>query len=68
MSKAKFKTGDLVENIHTGEVEQIARIEYTRTEGHPILYMNTSTCLYYIGIRSEHYRLISPKSVKFNLK
>ena len=63
----KFKSGDLVENIHTSEIEMIDRIEYSRL-GNQILYMVDSIQIKGIGIMSYHYRPISPKKIKFKLK
>jgi len=61
MSKAKFKTGDLVQDIDTGEVEMLLRV--FNDELATYLYPNG------VGlIDLKYYRLISPKSVKFNLK
>jgi hypothetical protein len=61
MSKAKFKTGDLVENIHTGEVEML--------EDKSHVFNGWWYCVNsFTTLEIKHYCLISPKSVKFNLK
>jgi hypothetical protein len=67
MSKAKFKTGDLVENKYTKEVEMIKEVEI-KMFGNQLLYFVSNDWMQFVGIMEEHYTLLSPQSVKFNLK
>jgi len=62
MSKSKFKSGDLVENIHTHEVYMVTKIkdnEFIWIDG-----MEYGA----LSIFKRYFIKLSPKSVKFNLK
>jgi hypothetical protein len=69
MSKAKFKIGDLVENKNTGEIEMVSF--YMKSGNYETLFV-TDYVDYYSKLiptnKISNYRIISPKSVKFNLK
>ncbi len=66
--KKKFKSGDFIENIYTGEIEMIDEIESTILGGF-CLYVYSEDWSQFVKLLSlEQYRVISPKEIKFNLK
>jgi len=69
MSKVKFKTGDLVENKISGEVEMVVKGNTDTNDDyfHIQEYNMLSFRLFFL-CKTKHYCLISSKSVKFNLK
>jgi len=64
MNKAKFKTGDLVENIHTGEIHLI-----TDMLGKKLIQIDGLAWFltYSMATGEMSFKNVNPKSVKFNL-
>ena len=68
----KFKSGNLVENIHTGEIEMVDNefddcISIIYSFGMVVL-IGYPTYYFSKYLPKRNYRPISPKKVKFNLK
>ena len=68
MSKTKFKPLDLVENIHTGELQLV--IECTERGIAVVIYgfnLKKDNTIWFSTILAKDYEKISPKEIKFNL-